>query len=147
MTPDAPDAPSHASSATATPTGSAATHAPPADRAPVSAHANDVYVARLGALRANLPVSLSGSFLTVWLIVAVLREVFPLSHLLVWAAAQAALTLWRATALITYPGLSRKHVGRTVRADTRDIDMAALRRWDWRVRAGSLAAGLLWGIP
>ncbi|MDR3396243.1 MAG: ATP-binding protein, partial [Pandoraea sp.] len=47
----------------------------------------------------------------------------------------------------TYPGLSRKHVGRTVRADTRDIDMAALRRWDWRVRAGSLAAGLLWGIP
>lgn len=110
-------------------------------------HASDVYVARLGALRANLPVSLAGSFLTVCLIVAVLREVFPLRDLLIWATAQAALTLWRATALIHYPGLSRKQVGRTVRADTRGIDVAALRRWDWRVRTGSLAAGLLWGIP
>lgn len=119
---------------------------------PTGAHAADVYVARLAALRANLPVSLAGSFLTVWLIVAVLREVFPLRDLLFWAAAQAALTLWRATAIRRYPGLPHRTDGakrdtRTRRGSATRIDLVALRRWDWRVRIGSLAAGLLWGVP
>ncbi|MBN4665382.1 hybrid sensor histidine kinase/response regulator [Pandoraea nosoerga] len=106
-------------------------------------------MARLAALRANLPVSLAGSFLTVWLIVAVLREVFPLRDLLVWGGAQALLTLCRTASLLTYPGPARQRArpAASERERLRDTDIEALRRWDRRTRVGAFAAGLLWGIP
>ncbi|VVE40340.1 Sensor histidine kinase RcsC [Pandoraea morbifera] len=101
----------------------------------------------MAALHANLPVSLAGSFLTVWLIVAVLHEVFPLRHLLLWGGIQALLAVWRASALGRYPGVRRRRHERASRADASGVDIAALRHWDSRVRAGALAAGLLWGVP
>ncbi|AJP59543.2 hypothetical protein UC34_07915 [Pandoraea vervacti] len=133
-------------------------------------HDDEVYVARLRTLRKNLPTSLAGSFLTVWLIVAVLHEVFPMHDLLLWAGAHALLTLWRATMLIGGPRrpsrrTARKaHGGRDAHsatpsaasakspspdpiADSDAPDLKTLRLWDWRVRAGALAAGMLWGIP
>lgn len=151
VTSHAPDAPSRRSPSSNPHTAPPPAHAPrppsQTGKAPFDAHATDVYVARLAALHANLPVSLAGSFLTVWLIVAVLHEVFPLRDLLLWAGAQAVLTLWRASALVMYPGVRRRRKERASRADTGGVDIAAVRRWDWRVRVGSLAAGLLWGVP
>ncbi|WP_174990580.1 ATP-binding response regulator [Pandoraea captiosa] len=133
-------------------------------------HDDEVYVARLRTLRKNLPTSLAGSFLTVWLIVAVLHEVFPIRDLLLWAGAHALLTLWRASVLIGGPRQLSRRTARKAKAahaahhatpsasstqtapsastaEADAPDLRTLRQWDWRVRVGALAAGLLWGVP